>query len=80
MAFANTLHFLLSGVAGRTSLSLWSIVVASLTFYLTTLYIRKRRENQVNMSPTSEVTLSDTCLRQTTLSASSMVVYRWKLY
>lgn len=81
MALSDLLHSLLFGIVGRTSLSLWSIAVASVAFYFTTLYIRKWREYQVKMSPKSEeVEYSDSCFRQTLLSASSMVVYLWKLY
>lgn len=81
MALSDLLHSLLSGVAGRTSLSLWYIVVVSVTFYFTTLYVRKRREYQVKISTKMQVYIYLTLVsRQTMLSASSMVVYLWKLY
>ena len=47
MALSDTMHYLLLGIAGSSSLSLWTIVVASIVFYFTTLYIRKRREYQI---------------------------------
>lgn len=44
MSLSDDLLRLLFGAAGRTGLSLWSLFVAVAVFYLSTVYIRKRRE------------------------------------
>ncbi len=80
MALSDAFHYVLPGLSRRTSLFIWSIVIASVVFYFATFYIRKRREYEVCMSTKSDVTCLTLIFRQTMLSAPSMVVYRWKLY